>query len=261
MDAARTARQPGAVGGPGQYPDGGRPGRGRGAAPGRRDGGGPAGRRWCRRRRGGQPDGRPVAGPSWATTVPGLVADVPAGRDQPPDQVDVLAAPQTRDRRARAPSDVAADDEGGARDVGNPAPRSNRARLVPRGRVRSGPPRSGTTVVGGVIAERDDAGRHRGDQGVVEVGQQRVRASRRWWHAVRVDEGHQRRGRPGPARRCGPPTDRRCGQGDELARRRARRSARVAPARAEASSTTRHRNRLETVERVVATARAGRGPG
>ena len=153
-----SARQPWAMGGA-------RPG------PAARGAGGPAARPTCRSGTAGR------AGPRQRSGLPvehghrRLVADPPAGVDQAPDQVDVLADPQARGRTADRVQRGPADHQGGGRHVadapGRARPRPRRA----RGRGASG--RAGTgrwtrSAPGPAAARRADPGCHRADGGVGE---------------------------------------------------------------------------------------------
>ena len=105
-----------------------------------------------------------------------FVADVPPGLDQAPDQIDVLAAPQPGIEQ-RVVGHLTADQERGARHVGDPAQRADepgRSAPVQRG-AHGFVARQGR---GGNHRERHDPGRHGGDQRVVEVAQERLQPVR-----------------------------------------------------------------------------------
>ena len=186
----------------------------------------------------------------------GLVADVPSGLGQPPHQVDVLAAAQRRVEEVGPGRHVGPDDEGRARHEGDAAPRPDRALPGRPGRATSAPPRSvqradaaGPARCG--APRRPPAGRRSGPAA--------VRASRR---SGRSRSRRRRRARCAP--RASPAL--RAPAGPTLAASPTKRApwrsaiSLVAPASADASSTTMQARPRERAEQPVELARAGRAP-
>ena len=141
------------------------------------------------------------------------VAHVPARLVQAPDQVHVLAAAERRVEEVGALGHIGPDQEGRARHEGNAAPRA--APALPRSprssddrgaRARSAP--------GG-----DDARRHGGHQGVVEVAQQRPEPSigRARSRSRRTRRAAVHRGQPGVARAGRPDVGRQPHEGGTVA--------------------------------------------
>jgi hypothetical protein len=136
---------------------------------------------------------------------PRLIPDVPAGRRQPPDEVDVF--PDRHVLREPVARGGPADQQRRARHVRHPRPRPDDA--LHRPHVRSG---RGPLVPRQPAAARlmgHDPGRHGSHRGIGEVAQQR-RQPARPGDAVGIDEGDQRRahggeaGVPGGARSSAP---------------------------------------------------------
>ena len=125
----------------------------------------------------------------------GLVAHPPAGRAQPPDEVDVL--PHLHVLGETGPGGLPADHEGGAGDVGHAGSRPDDAR--PPAHVEGGTRPFVPRQPGAPGLVRHDARRDRAHRRVGEVRQQRVQPAGPG-HAVRVEERHQRRVRGCQAR-------------------------------------------------------------
>ena len=149
--------------------------------------------------------GEPLAQPH-PVLVPhggrGLVTHPPAGRAQPPDEVDVLPHPHVLGETG--PGGLLADHQCGAGYVGHPRSRPDDASPVAhvQGGARSLVPRQ----PGAPGFVRDDARSDRAHRGIGEVRQQSVQPAG-FWHAVGVEERHQRRLRrrqAGVPGRCGP---------------------------------------------------------
>ena len=136
----------------------------------------------------------------------GLVAHPPAGRAQPPNEVDVL--PHLHILGEALPGGLPADHEGGTGDVRNPRPRPDDA--GPAAHVERGTRPLVARQPGAPGLVRQDAGRDRAHRGVGEVRQQGVHPAGTG-HAVRVEERHERRVRrrqAGVPGRRGPAVDR-----------------------------------------------------
>jgi hypothetical protein len=137
------------------------------------------------------PPGEPLAQPH-PVLVPhgsrGLVAHPPAGRAQPPDEVDVL--PYLHVLGETRPGRLLAHHERGARDVGDARSRPDDA--GPLAHVEGGTCALIARQPGAPGLVGHDARRDRAHRGVGEVRQQRIQPAR-GGDAVRVEKRHQRR--------------------------------------------------------------------
>jgi hypothetical protein len=152
------------------------------------------------------PPGEPLAQPHPVLVPHGgrrVVTHPPAGRAEPPDEVDVL--PHLHVLGETRPGRLLAHHQGRARNVRHTRSRPDDAR--PRPHVEGGacPLIPGQPAAPGLV--RHDARRDRPHRGVSEMRQQRIQPAGAG-HAVRVEERHQRRirrrqagvpGRRGPA--------------------------------------------------------------
>ena len=137
------------------------------------------------------PPGEPAAQPHPVLMPHGgrrVVTHPPAGRAQPPDEVDVLAYLHVLGKAGA--SGLFAHHQGRARDVGHPRSRPDDA--GPLAHVEGGTCALIPRQPGAPGLVRDDAGRHRTHRGIGEMRQQRVEPAGAG-HAVRVEKGHQRR--------------------------------------------------------------------
>ncbi len=136
---------------------------------------------------------------------PGLIPDVPAGRRQPPDEVNVF--PDRHVLREPAARGGPADQQRRARHVRHPRPRPDDALHRPHVEGRRG--RLVPRQPAAALLMSPDPGRHGSHRGIGEVPQQR-RQPARPGDAVGIDEGDQRRahggeaGVPGGARSSAP---------------------------------------------------------
>ena len=167
------------------------------------------------------------------------VADVPSRLVEAPHEVDVLATAQAERRRAPGPS---------PRPPARRAPRSARtgsglpavpAPAAGPGRATTAPPRSGRARSPAATAAGAIRGATAATTRVVEVAEQRTEP-RLGGHAVGVHEGHERCCARAPAPRCGRPTAPRSTPTRRTEAPWRSATSLVAPASADASSTTTH---------------------